>query len=550
MPVVRDIRALRLAARPVTPLMWIRRIGTLAVAGCSIAAVGASSAVAPLLPPAESLPPYVLAYTTGANSSIVDAVRADGTAVRQLVGGNVPIILDGWSPDGSRLVYEALDATRTYTSIFTVGLDGAPPIGIGNNPYDEDASWSPDGRWLAFQTQTDFGSGGGRADTTFDLLVAHPNGSGLKTLGSGGVEGSSADWVGQGVGWAWAPNSRWIAFAEPDPHGTDESGDSLERLAVADVVSGHVRVRIAPLQDPQVLTGWAWSSDGRRIGFVRDNGVAVLDVVKRGVTAQYAVAGGTALFAGDRLPLSEFGVGWNWSPTESLLGIVQRDLSHRDPRTGRVPLRLAVVDTATRNTWIVPGNISTANFGDSSLATADTGWVWSPDGTKLALLRHVPGSVAAKVLIADVRHHSVRFVGHTADHVAWSPDGRVLAVSSPASASLCGNIRLVDAATGQSAGPSPQTGCDQGLAWSPDNSLLAFTRMVGPAAITYTLTRDGSQLQQVVPGSQTDFLRFPAQCGELFSYGDNWILYRDFAVPRIVPHPSWGDAQSTALRCW
>ncbi len=177
---------------------------------------------------------------------------------------------------------------------------------------------------------------------------------------------------------------------------------------------------------PESKIGWAWSPDGRRLGFVRSDGghVAVLDLAKRAVTGNQLVAGGTALFAGDRVPLSQFGVGWDWSPTGKRLGIVQADPSHRDRHTGRVPLRLAIVDAGTQATWLIPGPVSTRAFGDWSLATADTGWVWSPDGARIALLRAVRGSSAAEVLIADVKHRTVRGVGRAIEPSIWSPAGR------------------------------------------------------------------------------------------------------------------------------
>ncbi|HEX9506527.1 MAG TPA: hypothetical protein VGA62_11045, partial [Acidimicrobiia bacterium] len=280
--------------------------------------------------------------------------------------------------------------------------------------------------------------------------VSHPDGSRLTRLGSGGVESSSADWVGEGLGWDWSPDSRRIAFVEPDPALTDPAtGDSLERLAIADVATGRVVARGGPLLTPESKIGWAWSPDGRRLGFVRDDGVhvAVLDLTKRAVTGNQLVAGGTALFAGDRVPLSQFGVGWDWSPTGKRLGIVQADPSYRDRHTGRVPLRLAIVDAGTQATWLIPGPVSTRAFGDWSLATADTGWVWSPDGARIALLRAVRGSSAAEVLIADVKHRTVRGVGRAIEPPIWSPDGRALALTTPRSGTLCGAVQIVDPAT-------------------------------------------------------------------------------------------------------
>ena len=72
--------------------------------------------------------PYVLAYSTrsSTNTAAIYAVRADGTEPRQLTGGDSLDVPTAWSPDGSRLAFERIDPTGTYSSVFTVGLDGAP----------------------------------------------------------------------------------------------------------------------------------------------------------------------------------------------------------------------------------------------------------------------------------------------------------------------------------------------------------------------------------------------------------------------------------------
>ncbi len=526
----------------------MRRLIVTCIASCSTLATAANAAA--------PQPPYVLAYATrsSTNTAAIYAVRADGTDRRQLTAGAGLDIPGTWSPDGSRLAYEEVDATGIYTSIYTVGLDGAPAVGLPGDGYSENPSWSPDGRWLAYQEQTDYGSGGGRADTTFDLYVSRPDGSGRARLGSGGVDGSSADWVGQGLGWDWSPDAKRIAFVQPDPGRTDPgSGDSLERLAVADLTTGRVVAHAGPLLTPEVSSGWAWSPDGRRLGFVRDDGVriAVLDVARRGVIANLPVAGATVLFAGDHVALSQSGVGWDWSPDGRSLGIVQSYPSHRDPHTGHVPLRLAVVDARTEATWLIPGEVSTRAWGDWSLATADTGWIWSPDGTRLALLRAVPGSPVATALVADTRSRTVRVVGR-ATEVAWSPDGRVLALATSGLAASCRALRIVDAANGKASFVAPHTPstCDDALAWSPDGSTLAFTRTDGPTQTVFTVARDGSRLRQVTSALPADSLQWPTQCRRFFSYGDSWIISDAAGAPHAVGHPSWGDATWTAPRCW
>jgi Tol biopolymer transport system component len=502
---------------------------------------------------AAAPPAFVLAYevSTGARTTTVYAVRADGSDRRQLTSGTALDFPNRWSPDGSKLVFEQLDPGETFTWLNVVGIDGGAPVAIGHGSYDEWPQWSSNGAWLAFQEQTDYGSGGGRAGTTFDLWASRPDGSGLRRLGSGGHDGSTQDWVNDGSGWAWSPRSRWVAFAQPAPGATDSEGEAKERIAVADVTAGRVIAHTGVVSAPEVASGWAWSPDGRRIGLVGDDGpyVRVFDVLKRHVIGgRHEVMGGTALFAGDRLALSTFGVGWDWSPHGRWLALAAPDRARRDRRTGRVPPHLVLIDPAGGRSWAVPGGLSTASLGDWSLETAGTGWLWSPDGNRLALLRPRRGSLVPDVSVIDVTKHAVRRVGQ-ADDVAWSPDGGVLALAVYPPTS-CRRIRLVDAATGHTSALAPTVAgaCDSDVAWAPDGSSFAFTRTTAAGETLYTAGRDGSRVQTVTPAESADALQWPTRCSDYFSHESGWIVFDTTGAPHLVSRPTY-DSQTAAIRC-
>ena len=118
--------------------------------------------------------------------------------------------------------------------------DGTQPTNLTNNPADDQfPAWSPDGKWIAFQSD--------RNGNT-DIFIMRPDGSQATPL----TNHSAYDGIP-----AWSPDGQWIAF-QSDLDGQFEiyvmrpDGSQQTRL------TNHASVSSAP----------AWSPDGRRIAFV------------------------------------------------------------------------------------------------------------------------------------------------------------------------------------------------------------------------------------------------------------------------------------------
>src|SRR5262245_51095734 len=144
-----------------------------------LAAAAASLAVAcGLSGAATTVPPLAVAFTgirdARGHAPLVVA-RADGSDARNITDGNALDAEGAWSPDGHHLAFLRLDDSRVYSSLEVADLDTGTVRDVGASPYDETPAWSDDGMWLAFQAQTDYGSMGARADTTFDLYVMRPD---------------------------------------------------------------------------------------------------------------------------------------------------------------------------------------------------------------------------------------------------------------------------------------------------------------------------------------------------------------------------------------
>jgi dipeptidyl aminopeptidase/acylaminoacyl peptidase len=104
-------------------------------------------------------------------------VPAGGGTPTDLSGGfhpgGISDLQPDWSPDGSRILFTS-DRPDTFRSdLWTMNPDGSNVRQVTNTQdLDEhDATWSPDGRWIAYTAE-----GKGGADS-YQLYVSRPDGS-------------------------------------------------------------------------------------------------------------------------------------------------------------------------------------------------------------------------------------------------------------------------------------------------------------------------------------------------------------------------------------
>jgi TolB protein len=241
---------------------------------CVLFAAGVCATVAGAS--AESFPPpgrivYPAATPSlGRETGSLFAAAADGTGDRQITTNPSSWDVDArWSPDGTQVAFTRIGLGEVSSSVWVVNADGTnahPVSGEVSQPVSGELSfaqhpkWSPDGRWIAFQQQTEIGPRGGPDDSGYHLWLVRPDGSGLKSLDAG-ANSCDSGFLGydNGNAWDWSPDSTHIAFTHQNQGRTCEP--SPPAINVLDLDTGGTR---------RVTTGSypVWSPDGTRLAFV------------------------------------------------------------------------------------------------------------------------------------------------------------------------------------------------------------------------------------------------------------------------------------------
>lgn len=179
----------------------------------------------------------------------------DGGHVAELTSGAAIQERPAISPDGSRIAYaDIVDSPNgADLGLHIANADGTKALALtaggqtDGKAVDTSPSFSPDGRWIAFERATDFDAG------KAGLFVIRTDGTGLRRL--------TDDALGAGYP-RWSPDGKQILFTQHLDGTTFAPGP----LWVVDVADGAAR----PLTDPKD-PGWSflgdWSPDGRQIVF-------------------------------------------------------------------------------------------------------------------------------------------------------------------------------------------------------------------------------------------------------------------------------------------
>jgi TolB protein len=143
-------------------------------------------------------------FSTADGNEQIATVNPDGTGRKELTSG--PGIHDSpsFSPDGEQIVYHYSpllpDKPGFSTSLWVMNADGSAPRQLvpGWHSFDTEPKLSPDGRLLAFVRLRQVA---GKQQNA--LFVAHTDGTGPRQLTGWRLSVEAPD---------WSPDSRWLAY--------------------------------------------------------------------------------------------------------------------------------------------------------------------------------------------------------------------------------------------------------------------------------------------------------------------------------------------------
>jgi Tol biopolymer transport system component len=338
-------------------------------------------------------------------------------------------------------------------------------------------------------------------------------------------QGSSPGASARPAATAAATNSR-IAFYSTRP---GQSQHARLYLVNADGGGKRVLTRTAWIDGPEVVSGPAWSPDGRRIAFLSvrhgNQDVYVLDL---GSGQAHRV---TRDPADDREPA--------WSPDGRKIAFASERIHGPSGYSSDLYVINADGSGERRLThdlwapqypaWSPDGRkivFSVSDFGNGIYVINADGSgqrrlgpggpepQWSPDGRRIAYVDGSSGSFQLYVMNADgtAKHQ----LAQSGDYLSWSPDGKKIAFmhdpnlrrSPPAKVSP--EIYVINAdGTGLKRLTNNRV-WDQAPLWSPDGKMIAFFTIRNGDDEIYVMNADGS--------GQRNVSRLPARDVGLFAW--------------------------------
>lgn len=423
----------------------------------------------------------------------------------------------GLSPDGSRICFS------WQGNLWTAPVKGGPATRLtANDSTDMNPRWSPDGKWIAFNSDREGGNqvflipavGGPARQVTFHSAPTvvwdwFPDGKALAVTSSRDTRSSTIYRLELPSGKfkplvrdevkclypSVSPDGKWVAYT---------------RGALVDVIrkgyrgSANYDIYVAPADgsgSPRRLTDsdrndmWpAWSGDSKTVYFSSERG-GLATVWKQALdgkpermvqappdAVRYLAAsrnGKTLAFEAD-----------NWICTAPAQGSTCE----------RVPLLCRTDERGSQTTYASMNGTGASEFA------------LSRDGKKVAFV--VRGDIFT--ITVDRAGDAKRLTDNpTRDQdVAWAPDGKALAYSS----NRDGGYRLyrVDVTTKETAQLTRGSSTDTDPQYSPDGKWIAFRR--GPQTSLWVIKPDGSGEQQAVKG--------PKIAEFYWSPDGKWLLFQ------------------------
>lgn len=120
-------------------------------------------------------------------------VALNGNHLHRKTSFTLHVDQPNWSPDGTRIAFDAHPQPHSYPDIYVVRATGGAPVNLTHNPAGQagsvDPVWSPDGRKILFSDNR-YLSGTGRTG----LATMNPNGSQRQFVSRRNMNAGQPDW--------------------------------------------------------------------------------------------------------------------------------------------------------------------------------------------------------------------------------------------------------------------------------------------------------------------------------------------------------------------
>lgn len=194
--------------------------------------------------------------STRTGNDDIFVMNPDGTGQRRLTSSKLRESYATWSPDGQAIAY------AKGTEIWIMNADGSNKrrIFVSRSERVIISDWSPDGRWISFNSESHF------ASTDQDIQLIHPDGSGLRKMFRTPEDEAML---------VWSPDGKSVAFHRVTAGCSAPLGTLQGSGCDSDIYTARVDGRGQKNLTRSDLSYWeyepSWSPDGTKIAYTYED---------------------------------------------------------------------------------------------------------------------------------------------------------------------------------------------------------------------------------------------------------------------------------------